>query len=91
LIPESEYKTFKDKSRYAPLVGALHLVCYYLKEHFSYVIFVNDASKNAICYKPDKKIETNLEAAYEFFTKNPFKFGFSVDPTRKSASVSYEG
>ena len=91
LIPESEYKTFKDKSKYAPLVGALHLVCYYLKENFSYVIFVNDANKNAICYKPDKKIETNLEAAYTFFAKNPFKFGFSVDPTRKSASVSFEG
>lgn len=91
LIPESNYKTFKDKSKYAPLVGALHLVCYYLREHFSYVIFVNDANKNAICFKPEKDVSENIAAAYKFFASNAFVFGFSVDPTRKSASVSFVG
>jgi hypothetical protein len=91
LIPEAKYKEYKDPTKYSPLVGALHLVCYYLKEEFSYVIFVNDANKNAICFKPEKDIAKNIEAAYEFFAGNAFTFGFSVDPTRKSVSVTFNG
>ena len=91
LVPESTYKEFKEESKYEPLVAALHLACYYLEEKFTNIIFINDVTKNAICFKPVPDIVKNIEETYKFFVKNEFKFGFSVDPSRKSANVSFIG
>jgi hypothetical protein len=91
LIPESEYLTYNDPRKYEPLVAALHLVCYLLKEQFAYIVFLNDRSKTAICYQSQQDAASNLKSAYKFFSKNNFKFKFSVDPARKSVSVTFNG
>ena len=91
LIPESEYKSYNDPKKYEPLVVALHLVCYLLKEQFAYIVFLNDRSKDAICYQSQQDAASNLKASYKFFSRNNFKFKFSVDPTRKSVSVTFNG
>ena len=91
LVPESEYLGYNDPKKYEPLVAALHLVCYLLKEQFAYIVFLNDRAKTAICYQSQQDAASNLKAAYKFFAKNNFKFRFSVDPARKSVSVTFNG
>ena len=91
LIPEATFKQFKDPNNYIPLVAALQLLCYLLKEEFEYIVFLNDREKHAICYQSQKGVSENLKAAYLFFLKNNFKFGLSVDATMKSIKVTFNG
>ena len=91
LIPEATFKQFKDPNNYIPLVAALQLLCYLLKEKCEYIVFLNDREKHAICYQSQKGVSENLKAAYLFFLKNNFKFGLSVDATMKSIKVTFNG
>lgn len=91
LIPESEYTKFTNPKLYEPLVASMHLFCYLLKERFANIVFLNDRDKNAICFKSQGDESSNLKAAFEFFSQNNFKFRFSVDPARKSVSVTFNG
>ena len=91
LIPESEYKRFTSKELYEPLVVALHLYCYLLKEHFSYIVFINDSQKRAICFKTEEEVDDNLQTAYKFFSEHNFQYKISVDSVSKSVGVTFFG
>lgn len=92
IITPDNYRELSDFNNLSKLIASIHLVCYYDKEKFNGIMFINNSNKNFFYIKTqDKNISQLLKETYDILTNNNFSIRPDVDDKFKSFGIGYTG